>query len=54
MAKWTAKCWLGSGSGYVDLEVDAATLNGAREQLKSIYGAEQIINLREIRSSSSS
>ena len=53
MAKWSAKCWLGSKSGYVDLEVDAATWGGAEEQLKSIYGAQQIINLREIRSSSS-
>jgi hypothetical protein len=39
---------MGSSSGYVDLEVSAATLNGAKEQLQSIYGAQQIINLREI------
>ena len=52
MAKWTAKCWLGSSSGYVNLEVEAATINGAKEQLENIYHAEQIINLREISSNS--
>ena len=51
MARWTAKCWLGSASGYQDIEVSANTINGAHEQLKNIYGAEQIINLREIRNS---
>lgn len=39
---------MGSQSGYVDLEVSAATMNGAKEQMQRIYGAEQIINLREI------
>lgn len=47
--RWTAKCWLGSKSGYVDIEVSASTLGGAKEQLQNVYGAEQIINLREIR-----
>lgn len=51
MARWTAKCWMGSASGYQDIEVSANTINGAHEQLKNIYGAEQIINLREIRNS---
>jgi len=51
MARWTAKCWLGSASGYQDIEVSANTINGAKEQLQSIYGAEQIINLREVRGS---
>jgi len=51
MARWTAKCWLGSASGYQDIEVSANTINGAKEQLQNIYGAEQIINLREIRNS---
>jgi hypothetical protein len=51
MARWTAKCWLGSASGYQDIEVSANTINGAKEQLQNIYGAEQIINLREIRDS---
>jgi len=51
--RWTAKCWMGSSSGYVDIEVNAATINGAKEQLQNVYGAEQIINLREIRENSS-
>lgn len=48
--RWTAKCWMGSKSGYVDIEVNANTLGGAKEQLQNIYGAQQIINLREISS----
>jgi hypothetical protein len=51
MARWTAKCWLGSKSGYQNCEVNANTVTGAHEQLKRIYGAEQIINLREVRNS---
>ena len=47
--RWTAKCWMGSKSGYVNLEVTANTLGGAKEQLQRVYGAEQIINLREVR-----
>jgi hypothetical protein len=39
---------MGSKSGYVDIEVNAATNNGAKEQLQNIYGAQQIVNLREI------
>jgi hypothetical protein len=38
---------MGSSSGYVDIEVSASTISGAKEQLQNIYGAEQIINLRE-------
>lgn len=48
MARWRAKCWLGSASGYQELEVSANTINGAHEQLQNIYGAEQIINLRQV------
>lgn len=54
MARWTAKCWLGSEAGYQDCEVDASTINGAKKQLERIYGAEQIINLREVRGGSGS
>jgi hypothetical protein len=46
--RWTAKCWMGSKSGYVDIEVGASSFSGAKEQLQSIYGAQQIINLRQI------
>ena len=48
MSRWTAKCWLGSSVGYQDCEVNANTVVGAEEQLKRIYGAEQIINLHQI------
>jgi hypothetical protein len=54
MATWRAKCWLGSSAGYQDLEVQANTLNGAKEQLHRIYGAEQISNLREVSGGGSS
>ena len=50
MATYRAKCWLGSSSGYQELEVQSNTLNGAKEQFERIYDAEQIINLREVRS----
>ena len=53
MATYRAKCWLGSSSGYQELEVQSNTLQGAEEQFQRIYGAEQIINLREVRSGSS-
>ena len=51
---WRAKCWLGSSAGYQELEVKANTLNGARQQLERVYGAEQISNLHEVRSGDSS
>jgi hypothetical protein len=51
MATWRAKCWLGSNSGFQHLEVQANTYNGAREQLVSIYGAQQVINLHQVNSS---
>lgn len=54
MARWTAKCWMGSASGYQDIEVSANTINGAKEQLQNIYGAEQIINLRQVSNSGGS
>ena len=54
MATYRAKCWLGSASGYQELEVQSNTIHGAKEQFERIYGAEQIINLREVRSGGSS
>ncbi len=53
MATWKAECWLGSKAGRQTLEVQANTLNGAKEQLQRVYGAEQICNLREVRNNSS-
>jgi hypothetical protein len=40
---------MGQKSGYVDIEVGASTSGGAREQLINVYGAETVVNLREIR-----
>jgi hypothetical protein len=54
VATYRAKCWLGSASGYQELEVQSSTSNGAIEQFKRIYGAEQIINLRQVKSGGSS
>jgi len=54
MGRWRAKCWLGSSSGYQELEVQSNTTYGAKEQFKRIYGAEQVINLREVRGESNS
>jgi hypothetical protein len=51
--RWTAKCWMGQKSGYVDIEVGASTSGGAKEQLINVYGAESVVNLREIREGSS-
>ena len=50
--RYTAKCWMGQKSGYVDMEVGANTSGGAREQLINVYGAETVVNLREIREGS--
>ena len=49
MATYRAKCWLGSSSGYQDLEVKANTSVGAIEQFKRIYGADQVINVSQTR-----
>lgn len=54
MATYRAKCWLGSSSGYQELEVKSSTLYGAKEQFKRIYGAEQVINLRKVDNDSGS
>jgi hypothetical protein len=43
---------MGQKSGYVDMEVGASTSGGAREQLINVYGAESVVNLREVRESS--
>ena len=53
MATWKAKCWLGSSSGYQNLEVQSNTTYGAEEQFKRIYGAKQVLNLRRANDSSS-
>ena len=50
MATWRAECWLGSSAGRQTLEVEASTSVGAKQQLERVYGAQQITNLREVRS----
>ena len=47
MATWTAKCYLGTKGGYQNLQVDAATFNGARQQFERVYGSQQTINIEE-------
>jgi len=52
--RWSGKCWMGSSSGYVDIEVGANTSNGAKQQLLNVYGADHVVNLREIRKGNNS
>lgn len=52
MATWRAECWLGSNAGRQTLEVEAETSNGAIEQLKRVYGAENISNVRKVSTAS--
>jgi hypothetical protein len=52
MAKWQAECWLGSSVGMQTLEVNANTASGADQSLRRIYGAERVINLKQIESDS--
>jgi hypothetical protein len=40
---------MGSASGMIDIEVNAATSTGAADQLKNVYGAHYIRNLRQVR-----
>lgn len=54
MATWRADCWLGQSDGWQELEVKSNTPHGAKGQFESIYGAEQVSNLREVSSSGSS
>jgi len=53
MATWQAKCWLGQQNGYQTLEVQASSFAGAEQQLRRIYGAEQVMNLRQVDSTGS-
>lgn len=48
MTAWTARCWMGTSSGYQNIVVYASTRNGAYDQLEKIYRAQQIINLRPL------
>ena len=48
MAIWQAKCWLGPKSGYQTLVVRSNTYDGAKQQMQSIYGAQQVIILIQV------
>lgn len=54
METWKAECWLGSNIGIQTLEVEASSSIGAKEQLKRIYGASKITDLRLSKSSDDS
>jgi hypothetical protein len=44
--RWTATCFVNSEVGTIDVEVYAATLPGARQQIRAKYGeVQQIVNL---------
>lgn len=55
MPKFRASCWLGSETGRQELEVQANTWGGAKQQLKQIYriNDNDIYNLREVSDNSS-
>ena len=48
MTKWNATCFLGNEGGYQDLQVDAATIQGAKDQFERVYGSQQTINIRRV------
>ena len=55
MATWRAEVFVNSRVGRINTEVEAATFSGAKEQIYAKHGdVQQIVNLREVRSSSSS
>ena len=44
--RWTARCFVNSEVGTIDVEVYAATLPGAKQQIYAKYGdVQQIVNL---------
>ena len=55
MATWRAEVFVNSRVGRINTEVEAATFSGAKEQIYAKHGdVQQIVNLREVRSSGSS
>ena len=54
MATWNAKCYLGTKGGYQNLQVEAASVNGARQQFERVYGSQQTINIRRVGGDSNS
>jgi len=55
MATWRAEVFVNSSVGRINTEVEASTFQGAKEQIYAKHGdVQQIVNLREVRSSRSS
>ena len=49
MALWTAEVFVNSEVGNITATVEAATLPGAENQIRRIYGpVQQIVNLRQV------
>jgi len=51
VATWRAEVFVNSRVGRINTEVEAATFQGAKEQIYAKHGdVQQIVNLREVRS----
>ena len=51
MATWTAEVFVNSKVGRISTEVEAATFQGAKEQIYAKHGdVQQIVNLRQVSS----
>jgi hypothetical protein len=51
MATWRAEVFVNSNVGRINTEVEAATFQGAKDQIYAKHGdVQQIVNLREVRS----
>ena len=55
MATWRAEVFVNSSVGRINTEVEAATFQGAKEQIYAKHGSvQQIVNLRQVSSGGSS
>ena len=55
MATWRAEVFVNSNVGRINTEVEAATFQGAKEQIYAKHGdVQQIVNLRQVSSGGSS
>jgi hypothetical protein len=55
MATWKAEVFVNSRVGRINTEVEAATFQGAKEQIYAKHGdVQQIVNLRQVSSGGSS
>jgi hypothetical protein len=55
MATWRAEVFVNSRVGRINTEVEAATFQGAKEQIYAKHGdVQQIVNLRQVSNSNSS